>query len=93
MARFSFVFASLALALLASATPTPRLAFVPGHATKLAVDEVTKRIIAYDARGVNLGFVERGDLQSKREDTGACTSLSSDDVQKRTSCFLTDNCF
>ncbi|KAL1746489.1 hypothetical protein HDZ31DRAFT_33998 [Schizophyllum fasciatum] len=82
MARFSFVFASLALALLASATPMPRLESVPGHATKLAIDDVTKRIIAYDAHGTHLGFVERSAFQTKRQDSGACSSLSADDAQK-----------
>ncbi|KAL1706295.1 hypothetical protein EV121DRAFT_201734 [Schizophyllum commune] len=83
MARFSFVLASLALALLASATPMPRLESIPEHATKLAIDDVTKRIVAYDARGVHLGFVERDALlEDKRDDTGSCTSLSADDVQK-----------
>ncbi|KAL1706315.1 hypothetical protein EV121DRAFT_257428 [Schizophyllum commune] len=63
----------------------PRLESVPAHATKLAIDDVTKRIIAYDARGVHLGFVERSAfLKAKRDDVGACSSMSADDVQKLT---------
>ncbi|KAL1727758.1 hypothetical protein EV714DRAFT_253542 [Schizophyllum commune] len=62
----------------------PRLESVPAHATKLAIDDVTKRIIAYDARGVHLGFVERSAFpKAKRDDVGACSSMSADDVQKR----------
>lgn len=81
MARFSLVLVSLALALLSSATPMPHSASVPRDATKLAYDEVAKRIIAYDAHGTHLGFVKHESIQSKR-DGGACSALSSDDVQK-----------
>ncbi|KAL1681292.1 hypothetical protein EV122DRAFT_275359 [Schizophyllum commune] len=83
MARFSFVFASLALALLASATPMPerRLVGIPHEARKLALDEFTKRVIAFDAAGNNLGFIEHGTIQPTKRD-GSCSSLSADDAQK-----------
>ncbi|KAL1743896.1 hypothetical protein HDZ31DRAFT_39883 [Schizophyllum fasciatum] len=83
MARFSFIFASLAAALLANATPMPerRLNAIPREANKLALDEFTKRIIAFDAAGNNLGFIEHGTIQPSKR-AGSCSSLSADDAQK-----------
>ncbi|TRM68482.1 hypothetical protein BD626DRAFT_626775 [Schizophyllum amplum] len=83
MARFSFIFASLAVALLAGATPMPerRLATIPREARKLAMDELTKRVIAFDAAGNNLGFVERSDFAPVKR-AGSCSALSADDAQK-----------
>ncbi|TRM68925.1 hypothetical protein BD626DRAFT_446511 [Schizophyllum amplum] len=83
MARFSFVFASLALALCANATPTPEPSFVgvPREASRLAFDQLSRRVLAYDARGTYLGVVER-DAAPERRDGGACSALSADDAKK-----------
>ncbi|KAL1748707.1 hypothetical protein HDZ31DRAFT_29062 [Schizophyllum fasciatum] len=86
MARLSFTFvaASLALSMLAAASPmpAPRLAVVPREAAKLAYDEETKSYIAFDGAGKHLGYVDRvADASLGRRD-GSCAALSSDDVQK-----------
>ncbi|TRM69844.1 hypothetical protein BD626DRAFT_19327 [Schizophyllum amplum] len=80
----SFVAVSLALALSASACPKMfcRKQTVPPEATKLAVDEDTNEIIAFDASGNNLGYVERITGAPLTRRGGSCTALSSDDVQK-----------
>ena len=86
MARltFTFVAASLALSMLAAASPmpAPRLNAVPRDAAKLAVDEATGNYIAFDAAGKHLGFIEPSAGALGRRD-GSCAALSSDDVQKR----------
>ncbi|KAL1729487.1 hypothetical protein EV714DRAFT_273544 [Schizophyllum commune] len=83
MARLSFIFATLAFAMIGSASPAPARTFVgvPREASKLAFDTVTKRTLAYDARGTYLGLVERDPTPQRREG-GACSSLSADDAQK-----------
>ncbi|KAI4524471.1 hypothetical protein K525DRAFT_235620 [Schizophyllum commune Loenen D] len=84
MARltFTFVAASLALSMLAAASPmpAPRLNAVPRDAAKLAVDEETGNYIAFDAAGKHLGFIEPSASLGRRD--GSCSALSSDDVQK-----------
>ncbi|KAL1705334.1 hypothetical protein EV121DRAFT_258697 [Schizophyllum commune] len=84
MARltFTFVAASLALSMLAAASPmpAPRLNAVPRDAAKLAVDEETGNYIAFDAAGKHLGFIEPSTQLGRRD--GSCSALSSDDVQK-----------
>ena len=91
MARltFTFVAASLALSMLAAASPmpAPRLNAVPRDAAKLAVDEETGNYIAFDAAGKHLGFIEPSAGALGRRD-GSCAALSSDDVQKRESTSL-----
>ena len=83
MARLSFIFATLAFAMIGSASPAPERTFVgvPREASKLAFDTVTRRTLAYDARGTYLGLVERDPTPQRREG-GACSSLSADDAQK-----------
>ncbi|KAL1696289.1 hypothetical protein GGG16DRAFT_43507 [Schizophyllum commune] len=85
MARltFTFVAASLALSMLAAASPmpAPRLNAVPRDAAKLAVDEATGNYIAFDAADKHLGFIEPSAGALGRRD-GSCAALSSDDVQK-----------
>lgn len=83
MARFSLALVTSALALLASGTPMlRRLAAIPREASKLAVDDLTKRVIAYDARDNYLGFMERDALAVPYKRDGSCSALSADEAQK-----------
>jgi hypothetical protein len=78
--------------LLVSAAPSnvllPRhIAGLPRDAAHLALDEDAREIIAFSQTGANLGRfpINLGSRLAERQATGACATMSSDDVQKRAS--------
>ncbi|KAL1693432.1 hypothetical protein GGG16DRAFT_49413 [Schizophyllum commune] len=87
MARFSFILATLLLALRVSAGPVieeRQLDAIPQEAKKLAVDDATNRIVVFDDADKYLGFIEPGSTTAAatRRAGGACSALSADDAQK-----------
>ncbi|KAJ7290389.1 hypothetical protein C8J57DRAFT_340788 [Mycena rebaudengoi] len=75
--------------LLVSAAPSnvllPRhIAGLPRDAAHLALDEDAREIIAFSQTGANLGRfpINLGSRLAERQATGACATMSSDDVQK-----------